>query len=151
MATSALGSFAAEKGSFLPNGSQVIELPRPNSGTYTFDQAAARKNEILSNAPSKRLDAHKLPYMGFSVHVEADDSFTVYAPSPDIFGADFPRKKQTVEQIMDLEAATPMFGNPHGVLITSERPLKHSKTIPALLKLLHVPSIQIFYLTHKTP
>jgi hypothetical protein len=151
MVASVLSSFAADEGSGLPIGTQVTELPRPNSGTYTFEQAAARKDEILSNTPSKRLNAYKRPYMGFSVHVEADDSFTVYAPIPDIQGADFPRKKQTVEQIMALEAATPRLGNPHGVLITSERPLKESKTIQALLKLLHVPSIQIFYLTQKTP
>lgn len=149
MVASILSSFSADEGSGLPVGTKVIELPRPNSGTYTFEQAAARKNEILSNTPSKPLEAYDRPYKGFSVHVEADDTFTIYAP--DMYGADFPRRKQTIEQIMALEAATPLFGNPHGVLITSERPLKESKTIHALLNHLHVPSIQIFYLTQKTP
>jgi len=135
----------------LPKGTQVIELPRPNSGTFTFEQAAARKDEILSNVPSKRLDDYKRPYMGFSVHVESDDTFTVYAPFPEIDAASFPRVKQTVAQIMELDAHTLMYGNPHGILITSERSLKESKTIQALLKAIHVPSIQIFYLSTKAP
>lgn len=140
---------AADEKSLVPEGTSVVELPRPNSGTYTFEQAAARKDEILSNEPSKRLDSYPRPYMGFSIHVEADDSFSVYAPSAGAPSGEYPLKRQTVNQIMDIESHTIMFGNPHGVLITSDRQLKDSKTFPALLKVLNVPSIQLFYLQKK--
>src|SRR5580765_4059560 len=56
----------------------VVELPRPNSGTFSFAQAEARKSEILSNAPTTKLENWKNPYMGFCVHVGKDDSLTVY-------------------------------------------------------------------------
>src|SRR5437588_9656452 len=56
----------------------IVELPRPNSGTFSFKQAEARKSEILSNTPTPKLENWKNPYMGFCVHVGKDDSLTVY-------------------------------------------------------------------------
>ena len=89
--------------------------------------------------------------MGFAVHVNADDTFTVYSFNPprDVSEGINTNKAFTVESIRELERTTIQFGNPHGVLITSDRSLSESKTFPALLDALFVPSIQIFYLSTK--
>jgi hypothetical protein len=56
----------------------IVELPRPNSGTFTFAEAEARKLEILSNVPTSKLENWKNPYMGFCIHIGKDDSLIVY-------------------------------------------------------------------------
>ncbi|MEA3211568.1 MAG: hypothetical protein QOE70_4625 [Chthoniobacter sp.] len=87
--------------------------------------------------------------MGFAVHVTKDDTFTVYSVSGELRNADGIDDKTdfTVEGIEELERRIIQFGNPHGVLITSERPLGGSKNFPALLKALFKPGIQIFYVS----
>jgi len=32
--------------------SKIVELPRPNSGTFSVEQAEARKLEVLANTPT---------------------------------------------------------------------------------------------------
>jgi len=32
--------------------SQIVELPRPNFGTFSVEQAEARKLEVLANTPT---------------------------------------------------------------------------------------------------
>lgn len=124
----------------------VIALPRPNSGTFSFAQAEARKSEILSNAPSQRLENWKNPYTGFCIHIAKDDSITVYNHSlKGLFDYNKPRPNQSVGEIKKLVDELPLFGNPAGVLITSEAPLRNSKTIDKVLKFLFVPRVQLFY------
>ena len=134
-----------------PQPPRVLELPRPNSGTFTFEQAGAKKHLILSNTPSKPLTDWKNPFMGFAVHVNADDTFTVYSFDPLLYSSEgvITNKTFTVEDIQELDRNTIRFGNPHGILITSDRSLSESKTFPALLDALFVPSIQLFYLSTK--
>jgi hypothetical protein len=124
----------------------VIELPLPNSGTFSFAQAEARKPEILSNAPSQKLESWKNPYMGFCIHIAKDDSVTVYnhwlKALPDYSK---PRPNQSAAEIEKLTVELPLLGNPAGVLITSDAPLRDSKTIHKILEVLFVPSVQVFY------
>jgi len=124
----------------------VVELPRPNSGTFSFAQAEVRKSEIFSNVPSPRLVNWKNPYMGFCIHIAKDDSLAVYnhwlKALPEYSR---PRADQTVAEIKKLIDDLPLEGNPAGVLVTSDAPLKDSKTIHKLLGVLFVPSVQLFY------
>ena len=124
----------------------VVELPRPNSGTFSFEQAEARKTEILSNAPTPKLENWKNPYMGFCIHVGKDDSLTVYGHFLNAL-PEFrkPGGRQSVTDIKRLSVELPLGGNPAGILITSDLPLKDSKAIHEVLKVLFVPSVQLFY------
>jgi hypothetical protein len=124
----------------------VVELPRPNSGTFSFAQAEARKSEILSNAPTSTLENWKNPYMGFCIHIGKDDSLTVYGHWLKGFPEySKPRMNQSVIEFKKLADELPLAGNPAGVLITSDQPLKDSKVIHEILKVLFVPSVQLFY------
>jgi hypothetical protein len=146
---------------------RIVELPQPNSGTFSFQQAEARKSEILSNAPTSKLENWKNPYMGFCVHIEKDDSITVYNYFLDLVTETAPPllRIQTNQGEITLKQAWPFRihknqsladikkfaelpldgGNPGGVLITSDIQLKDSKTIHEVLKALFHPGIQIFY------
>jgi hypothetical protein len=124
----------------------IVELPRPNSGGFSYQEAQARKSEILSNVPTPKLEDWKNPFMGFCVHVGRDDSLTVYGhwlkgmPS-----YSKPRTGQSVADIKKLADELPLEGNPAGVLITSDVSLKDSKAVQELLKVLFIPSVQLFY------
>ena len=130
----------------------VIELPRPNSGTFSFAQAEARKSEMFSNTPSPRLEDWKNPYMGFCIHIAKDDSVTVYnhwlKTVPEYSK---PRADQTVAEIKKLIDELPLEGNPAGVLVTSDAPLKDSKTFHKMLEVFFVPSVQLFYARSSEP
>ena len=117
----------------------VVELPRPNSGAFSFAQAEARKSAILSNVPTPKLKHWKNLYMGFCIHIGKNDSLTVYGH----FLKALPeygklRIKQSIADIKRLTDELPLEGNPGGVLITS-------KAIQAVLKVQFVPSVQLFY------
>jgi hypothetical protein len=119
----------------------VVELPRPNSGTFTFAQAEARKSEIYSLAQSGMKTDWKNPYMGFCVHITRDDEVVVY-------GSFFPFTRSGKMSVQELEKVVtdhPLAGNPLGVLITSERDPHSSAVLPRVAELLFRPSIQIFY------
>jgi len=123
----------------------VIELPRPNSGTFSFSQAEARKSEILSNGPSPRLESWKNPYMGFGIHIDKDDSITVYNHwLKAVRDYSKPRLNQSLADIKRLIDELPLEGNPAGVLITSDTQLRESKVIHKTLEVLFVPSVQLF-------
>jgi hypothetical protein len=95
----------------------VIESPRPNSGTFSFAQAEARKSEIFSNSPSPRLHDWKNPYMGFCIHIAKDDSITVYGHSMKGLPEYSKPRAQSVADIKELMDQLPLAGNPAGVLI----------------------------------
>ncbi len=120
----------------------VVELPRPNSGTFTFAQAEASKSEIYSLAQSPMKMDWKNPYMGFSVHITREDDVVVYSGF-----SIFESGKMSVSQLQGvLTNYTGMLeGNPLGVLITSEREPRSSATLPRVVELLFKPSVQIFY------
>lgn len=119
----------------------AVELPRPNSGRFTLAQAEARKSEIYSIAQSGTMTDWKNPYMGFGVHITRDDQLVVY-------GSSSPSMQNGKISLPELESAVlnyPLYGNPLGVLITSERDVGSSATFRRLLELLFKPHVQIFY------
>ncbi|HWQ91572.1 MAG TPA: hypothetical protein VN673_07860 [Clostridia bacterium] len=90
--------------------------------------------------------------MGFCIHVGKDDSLTVYGHSmKGLIEYSKPRAGQSVADIKKLTDQLPLAGNPAGVLITSDLPLKDSKAIHELLKILFVPSVQLFYARSSEP
>jgi hypothetical protein len=89
----------------------VIELPRPNSGAFTFEQAKARKSEILSNAPTRKLENWKNPYIGFCIHLGKDDSLTVYGHSMKGLPEYSKPRAQSVADIKKLMDQLPLAGN----------------------------------------
>jgi hypothetical protein len=130
----------------------VMELPRPNSGTFSFAQAEARMSEILSNAPTPKLENWRNPYMGFSLHISKDDSLTVYDHWLKAFPEySKPRPSQSVAEIKKFIDELPLAGNPAGVLVTSDAQLMDSKRIREILKVLFVPSVQLFYVKSSQP
>ena len=125
----------------------VVELSRPNSGTFTFAQAEARKSEISSLVQSGMKPDWKNPYLGFCIHITRDDEVVVY-------GAVLPitrNGKMSVRELESLVTEHPLFGNPLGVLVTSERDPRSSATLPRVVELLFKPSVQIFYVRRAKP
>jgi hypothetical protein len=127
----------------------ITELPRPNSGTFSFQQAEARKFEILSNAPTAKLDNTDV---GLCIHIGKDDSITAYNHIlkfvPECSGT---RTNQSVAEIVKLVDWIPVAGAPRRVLITSDVPLHTSKVFQEVLKVLFVPSIQLLYVRTSEP
>ena len=98
------------------------------------------------NAPTPQLEKWKNPYMGFCIHIHKDDSITVYnywLKTMDEHKK--PIAKVPVAKIRKMVDALPLFGNPAGILVTSDVPLKSSKVIHKVLDALFVPSVQLFY------
>lgn len=124
----------------------IIQLPRPNSGTFTFAQAESRKFEILFNKPSQKLEDWKNPYMGFCIHIGKDNRITVYNHWLKLIPEHRkPRINQSVGEVKKLLDELPLEGNPAVILVTSELPLKDSKTFSNLLEVLFAPSVQLYY------
>ena len=126
----------------------IVELPRPNSGTFTTEEAEVHKSETLSNKPTGKLVSWKNPYSGLSIHIHQDDSITVYGSTGLgvlVLETGKELTKQSARDVGQLARSIPLYGNPAGVLITSDRPLKESKVIGDVLAALFVPSIQLFY------
>lgn len=86
----------------------VVELPRPNSGTFTFAQAEARKLDIYSLAQSRMKTDWKNPYMGFSVHITRDDEVVVYDSRPPYAGVG---GKTGIAQLENVVGYYPLNGN----------------------------------------
>ena len=119
----------------------VVELQRPNSGTFTFAQAEARKSEVYSLMQSDTKLDWKDPYMGFGVHITRDDEVVVYSTF-------FPFNRSGKMSVPELEKVVtefPLEGNPLGGLVTSEREPHSSATLPRVVDLLFKPSVQVFY------
>ena len=119
----------------------VVELPRPNSGNYTFAQAKARKSEIFSLAQSGMQTDWKNPYMGFSVHITQEDEVIVYQGKFDFLRSG----KMSVAELERVLTDHPAFGNPLGVLVTCERDPRSSLTFSRVIDSLFKPNVQIFY------
>jgi hypothetical protein len=121
--------------------SAVVELPRPNSGTFTFAQAEARKSDIYSLVQTGMKTDWKNPYMGFSVHITSSDEVVVYSSTY------FRAGEMNIREFQDLliTYAGTLEGNPLGVLVTCERDPRSSVTLPRVLDLLFKPYVQVFY------
>ena len=136
---------AWKKGKPKPKGGEkkelsVVELPRPNSGTFTFEQAEARKAEIYSLCTSGMMPEWKNSYWGFSVHINKADEIIVY-------NSFMGEGKMSVEELAVLlkKYGDLLEGNPLGVLITSEEKPDQSKVFSVVLELVFKPYVQVFY------
>jgi hypothetical protein len=127
----------------------VVKLPRPNSGSFTHKEAEECRSEILSNSPTPMLASWKKTSHGFSLHFHKDDRMTIYGSSGlmvAILPVNESLHNQSPKEVKKMADSIPRFGNPAGILITSDIPLKRSQNIHKILKGIFVPGIQIFYL-----
>jgi hypothetical protein len=120
-----------------------LELPRPNSGKFTFAQAEARKSEIYALERSGTKTNWKNPYMGFSVHITRDDELVVYGGTFDVHRTGKMSFAQFERELTDYSGM--LLGNPLGVLLTSEHDPRSSATLSRVVELLFKPYVQIFY------
>jgi hypothetical protein len=126
----------------------ITEVPRPNSGTYTTEEATKLLPKTMSR--SQAVDAKipivaewKNPTHGFRVHIKANNDIDVV----DWFGA----KKSGMaglKSALDLSEAM-LRGNPMSVLLTSETNGWQSDKEQQILKMLFRPSIQLYIVTDK--
>ncbi|KQC12320.1 MAG: hypothetical protein APR63_02960 [Desulfuromonas sp. SDB] len=125
---------------FRANTQTIVELPRPNSGTYSFKQAEIHKHEIYEMASTDMMEGWENPYLGFCVHITESDHITVYKS--------FLREgEMTMEELNELLNEYLIFleGNPLGVLITCSGNPEDSISLNRVLELLFKPYVQIFY------
>lgn len=139
-----------------PDRPHVVELPRPNSGTFTLEEAERRRSEIFEMSPSGMLHEWNNPFQGFSIHINDRDELTIYDSSFRSFSgmhigtpySDGPHvlsRANELRDVVDLHAHL-LYGNPLGVLITSAKG-GASTELPEVVDQLFMPSIQIYYLS----
>ena len=133
----------------------VVELPRPNSGTFTFEEAQLRRSEILKMSPSGMLYEWQNPLVGFCIHIDAPGVLTVYNSSPCYLPGEtrHGREPHVLSGANDLRDVVEsysrfQYGNPLGVLVTATNG-GASTDLLRVVSEIFVPSIQIYYL--KTP
>jgi len=118
----------------------VQELPRPNSEKYSYAQANAHRNEIFSLKKSNNQIDWQNPYRGYCVHISSNDRIFV----KEEYGKSY-KEMSFAEFSKFAETVFPFWGNPLGVLLTSEIDPKKSKVFSKIMDILFVPSIQIYY------
>jgi hypothetical protein len=140
---------------------KIVELPRPNSGTYSYEEAGKRKNEIYNLQPTQKYFAWENPTSGGAVHINKKDEIEVYQFTLGIYqysndtGAFYmPASKDTfivVKNSKDLfhHVSGIGFGNYTSVLITSEISLNNSQAIKKVLEELWTPGVQIYFITKR--
>ncbi|MDF9826838.1 hypothetical protein M2447_000923 [Ereboglobus sp. PH5-10] len=127
----------------------IIELPCPNSGTYSFSEAEAKKSDILSLTLSPPLKSwRREAFFGFGIHIDRADQIFVYSPSlpPEIFA--FPLDRPiSVTELKELINRYKSFldSRPASLLITSEIDPKRSAVFMKVVDWAFQPSIQIYY------
>tara|TARA_Y100001954_G_scaffold231927_1_gene282304 strand:+ start:596 stop:1162 length:567 start_codon:yes stop_codon:yes gene_type:complete len=144
----------------------VVQLPRPSSRTFTFEEAEKRKNEIFDLQLSTKYFDWKNPTSGGALHINQSDEIEVYQFTMGMMylgkGVDAkgdslvyvdqaPKDTSFVIQKEDIKhhVGGVGFGNPASVLITSEYDLKKSKSIELILEEVFEPATQIYYLKKK--
>lgn len=149
-------------GCSVPKNVEVVELPRPNSGTYSYEQAGARKHEVLQAAQTEMMTdwSNPLRSFGFSIHIEQDGQLTIYNGSPFASspwevdeGAEFVYRTEVIG-IDELPALLDRYhgiqwGNPLGVLVTTSVKPNESDVFDQVVELLYQPSIQLYYAKQK--
>lgn len=140
---------------------KLADLPRPNSGTFTYEQAGKRKKEIYNLQITPKYFGWKNPTSGGTIHINKRDEIEVYQFTIGILGS------VTDSAVNYIYAPKDTFvvitnpknlhyyvggigeGNPASVLITSEISLDKSEAIKKVMQELWVPSVQIYYLTKR--
>ncbi len=148
----------------------LTELPRPNSMTFSFAQAEARKEEIFQNQPTGPVcDWQQSPLgMSFSIHVHSDDSLEIdhfkegfhpseirrslnwlLGPAPIKYQEQVHRA--SLAQLEDIIANCKLHNEPTTVVITSDLSLADSKQFRRALEILFKPSIRLYYVPTTAP
>lgn len=125
----------------------LAELPRPNGGDFTFEEAEQRRNEIYSAAPSLQLEDWAAPKFGhgFCIHLTSDDQIQVSHYEAG-FVKDIPDLNDVpIAELKDMINWASMPNEPARIVVTTERALSDSKVFPEILGSLFRPSIQILY------
>lgn len=127
---------------------QVVKLPMPNSGTYSFKEAEKRKNEIYEMELTDRYCEWKNPTSGGAVHITKNDEIEVYQSTLQFMISEDKSVIIKSEELMTYVSGIG-FGNAASVLITSELDLKKSKSFEFVLNELFESGIQLYYLKKK--
>ncbi len=144
----------------------LVQLPRPNSGIFSFEEAEKRKNEIFNMQLSTKYFDWINPTSGGALHINKNDEIEVYQFIAEMMylrkgvfakgdsivnNYQVPRDTSFVILKEDIKNYVSGFGfgNPSSVLITSEYDLKKSKSIELILEEIFEPSTQIYYLKKK--
>jgi hypothetical protein len=145
---------------------EFLQLPRPNSGTYTFEEAKNRKGEIYDMQLSVKYFDWKNPTTGGAIHINENDEIEIYQFTMGmmylgkgvdekgdsvVFVDKAPKDTSFVVKKGDIKhhVGGVGFGNPASVLITSEYELKESKSLELILDEVFEPATQIYYLKKK--
>jgi len=140
---------------------KIVELPRPNSGTYSYEEAGKRKNEIYNLQPTQKYFDWKNPTSGGAVHINKKDEIEVYqftlgiyqySNDTGVFHTSAPKDTFiVVKDSKDLRhhVGGIGFGNASSVLITSEISLSNSEAIKKVLEELWTPGVQIYFIAKK--
>ena len=126
---------------FRANAQVIIELPRPNSGSYSFEQAEIHRQEIYEMTPTDMIEEWENTYFGFCVHITDSDHILIY-------NSFLGEGEMSLEELNCLlnEYLSFLEGNPLGVLITSSVYPNQSNVFTDVLDMLFKPYVQIFYL-----
>lgn len=130
------------------NKLELVELPMPNSGTYSFKEAKKRKNEIYEMELTDKYLEWENPTSGGAVQITKNDEIEVYQSSMQFMISDDKSVIVKSEELMTYVSGFG-FGNAASVLITSELDLKKSKSFELVLNELFEPGIQLYYLKKK--
>ena len=126
---------------------QLVELPRPNSGTYSFEEADLHRHEIFSNKPTLQIyDWLKPEYgAGFSIHINSNDKIEVSNFDNTLFTGDLDFSHVSISDLKRVIEATNLYNSPATISVTSETKLIDSKIFSEVIDLIYKPSIQILY------
>ncbi len=116
-------------------------MPRPNSGTFSTDEAITLLPQFLQRStPIQKTDKivaqWQSPTQGIRIHVTADETVEII----DYLG----RNLTGLDSIDDALDSTMTYGNQRSVLLTSEVAGWDSVTKTALIDILFQPSVQIY-------
>ncbi|MFK7787353.1 MAG: hypothetical protein AB8B56_19675 [Crocinitomicaceae bacterium] len=144
----------------------IVGLPCPNSSTYaggswTYEEAEARKDEIYDMALTPKYFNWKNPTSGGAIHINKNDEIEVYQFTFGIYQGTMGdtalvmgiAAKDTFVVVSTDEVGPNVqgvgFGNETSILITSEMDLTKSKSFPKVLEELFHPGDRIYYLKSK--
>ena len=144
---------------------EAVQLPRPNSGTFSFEEAGKHKDEIYDMEPSVKYFNWENPTTGGALHINKNDEIEVYQftmgmmyagsgeenGEPAVYVHEAPTDTFFVIKPEDINhhVGGIGFGNPASVLITSEYNLQESKSLELIMNEVYWPATQIFYLKKK--
>lgn len=144
----------------------AIQLPRLNSGTFSFEEAEKKKYEIYDMQLSVKYFDWNNPATGGALHINQNDEIEVYQFTMGLMylGKGIDEKGDSVVFLDKAPRDTSFvikkgnikyhvggigLGNPASVLITSEYDLKESKSLELILDEVFESATQIYYLKKK--